>query len=157
MVKEVSMISRQIDELKNGEDSLVRAVSDDTEESDCKLDLIFEELIVEKDIRERPYYSIQYRENGESHVGYGSYSMSVISDYLKHYFGIRTSSKMEQVDSISRQTVLDEIDDVEDECDETGDIYWYAKLRERIMSLPSADRPKEVRRVGDGCIDTRHG
>lgn len=44
-------------------------------------------------------------------------------------------------DCISRQAVLDEIDDVSDVCEEIGQIEWCAELRTRVISLPSADRP----------------
>lgn len=34
----------------------------------------------------RPYYSIIYLEDGNEFEGYSSYSLDVISDYLKRYF-----------------------------------------------------------------------
>lgn len=34
----------------------------------------------------KPYYSIKYIENGETHVGYSTYSLEVLSRYLKEYF-----------------------------------------------------------------------
>ena len=34
----------------------------------------------------KPYYSIHYRENGEEFVGYGSYKIEVLSEYLRNYF-----------------------------------------------------------------------
>ena len=46
---------------------------------------IFEKIIVENaDIK--PYYNIQYKENGEGFIGYGSYNIDVISGYLRRYF-----------------------------------------------------------------------
>ena len=36
--------------------------------------------------RGKPYYSIHYRENGEEFVGYGTYKIEVLSDYLRKYF-----------------------------------------------------------------------
>lgn len=35
----------------------------------------------------RPYYSIIYLEDGNEFEGYSSYSLDVISDYLRRYFG----------------------------------------------------------------------
>lgn len=35
----------------------------------------------------KPYYEIQYiNENGERHIGYSSYKLDYISDFLKEYF-----------------------------------------------------------------------
>lgn len=33
-----------------------------------------------------PYYEIEYIDNGERMTGFGSYSLAVISTYLKQYF-----------------------------------------------------------------------
>lgn len=33
-----------------------------------------------------PYYSIKYIENGEGHIGYGTYDPKVLSEYLRKYF-----------------------------------------------------------------------
>lgn len=44
-------------------------------------------------------------------------------------------------DLISRQAVLDEIDDVSDVCEEICQIEWCAELRTRVISLLSEDRP----------------
>ena len=47
--------------------------------------MIFEKLICANH-NGRPYYEIQYIENGERHIGYSSYSLDVISEYLTNYF-----------------------------------------------------------------------
>ena len=47
-------------------------------------------------------------------------------------------------DLISRQAVLDEIDDVSDVCEEICQIEWCAELRTRVIALPSEDRPPKV-------------
>ena len=44
------------------------------------------ELCTYKEYTGKPYYSIKYTENGETHVGYGTYNPEVLSRYLKEYF-----------------------------------------------------------------------
>jgi len=53
--------------------------------------------IVERHWFERPYYGIEYIENGELQSGYGSYSLDVISDYLKKYFGVNRPRESEWI------------------------------------------------------------
>lgn len=50
-------------------------------------DLIFEKLICEKHDKGN-YYSIQYLDlnDGSHHIGYSSYSLDIVSDYIKNYF-----------------------------------------------------------------------
>lgn len=38
------------------------------------------------DGKPHPYYEIHYIENGEHHVGYSSYSIKQVSEYLKEFF-----------------------------------------------------------------------
>lgn len=44
------------------------------------------ELCTYKEYKGKPYYSIKFIENGETHVGYSTYSIEVLSRYLKDYF-----------------------------------------------------------------------
>ena len=44
------------------------------------------ELCIYKEYKGKPYYSIKYIENGETHVGYSTYNPEVLSRYLKEYF-----------------------------------------------------------------------
>ena len=44
----------------------------------------------------KPYYSIKYIENGEEYVGYSSYSLQVISEFLKKYFISSALEKQER-------------------------------------------------------------
>lgn len=55
----------------------------------------FEEIIVSyhsddiipyPEYKGKPYFSIKYEENGEHHVGYGTYNPQVLSNYIKDYF-----------------------------------------------------------------------
>lgn len=46
---------------------------------------IFEKLICENH-NGKPYYSIQYIENGERHIGYSSYKLDCVSEWLREYF-----------------------------------------------------------------------
>lgn len=50
---------------------------------------IFEKLICEQssDVS-KPYYSIQYKENGKEYIGCSSYNLDVISNFLKKEFGM---------------------------------------------------------------------
>lgn len=45
-----------------------------------------DDLCTYPEYREKPYYSIHYRENGEEFVGYGTYKIEVLSRYLQDYF-----------------------------------------------------------------------
>lgn len=51
------------------------------------VDLIFEKLICEKHDKGN-YYSIQYLDlnDGLHYIGYSSYSLDVISEYIQKYF-----------------------------------------------------------------------
>ena len=55
----------------------------------------FEKIIVEyppaelctyPEYRGKPYFSIQFEENGEHIIGYGTYKPEVLSEYLREYF-----------------------------------------------------------------------
>lgn len=45
-----------------------------------------DDLCTYPEYRGKPYYSIHYRENGEEFVGYGTYKIEVLSEYLREYF-----------------------------------------------------------------------
>lgn len=45
----------------------------------------FVEILV-RDIDGKPYYEIHYIENGEHHIGYSSYKIKIVSEYLKEFF-----------------------------------------------------------------------
>ncbi len=47
----------------------------------------FIEIIVE-DMSGKPYYSIRYlnKDDGVIHIGYSSYKLNIISEFLKEYF-----------------------------------------------------------------------
>lgn len=45
-----------------------------------------DEIVTYKKHRGKPYYSIQYEENGEEYIGFGTYNIDVLSEYLKKYF-----------------------------------------------------------------------
>lgn len=50
-----------------------------------------DDIIPYPEYKGKPYFSIQYEENGEHHVGYGTYNPQVLSDYIKDYFNGRAS------------------------------------------------------------------
>ena len=45
-----------------------------------------DDLICYEEYKGKPYYSIEYQENGETFVGYGTYNPDVLSRYLRDYF-----------------------------------------------------------------------
>jgi len=57
-----------------------------------------------KEYKGKPYYSIKYIENGETYVGYGTYDLKVMSQYLKEYF---ISSAQPDGEYISQQAVTE--------------------------------------------------
>ena len=59
------------------------------------------ELCPYPEYKGKPYYSIKYIENGEEHVGYSSYSLQVMSGFLKKYFMSPALEKQEQVNTQS--------------------------------------------------------
>ena len=59
------------------------------------------ELCPYPEYKGKPYYSIKYIENGEEHVGYSSYSLQVMSGFLKKYFMSPAMEKQEQINTQS--------------------------------------------------------
>ena len=77
--------------LREAVDYAVNALKPQLPSAQPKQDIEFIRLITLRDSNGRPYYSIIYLEfddNGVGHEceGYSSYSLDVISDYLKRYF-----------------------------------------------------------------------
>ena len=79
-------------ELANIADEL-RMIREKMEEPESKR--TFVELVVRypdpevclyEEYKGKPYYCIKYIENGETHVGYGTYNPEVLSQYLKEFF-----------------------------------------------------------------------
>ena len=44
------------------------------------------EFCIYPEYKGRPYFSIRYEENGEEHIGYGTYNPQVLTRYLQEYF-----------------------------------------------------------------------
>jgi ribosomal protein L37AE/L43A len=44
------------------------------------------ELCTYPEYRGKPYYSIKFEENGEHFIGFGTYKIEVLSEYLREYF-----------------------------------------------------------------------
>lgn len=53
------------------------------------------ELCPYPEYKGKPYYSIKYIENGEEYVGYSTYSLRVMSGFLKKYFMSSALEKQE--------------------------------------------------------------
>lgn len=45
-----------------------------------------DEIVTYKEYIGKPYYAILYEENGEEYIGFGTYKIDVLSEYLKEYF-----------------------------------------------------------------------
>lgn len=75
------------------------------------------DLCIYPEYRDKPYYSIKYYENGECHVGYGTYNLEVLSRFLKDYF-ITPVKPQEKIG----HWILHEIEDTLRwyECDQCG-------------------------------------
>lgn len=60
-----------------------------------------DDIIPYPEYKGKPYFSIQYEENGEHHVGYGTYNPQVLSNYIKDYFNSRASivEELEEIKS----------------------------------------------------------
>ena len=44
------------------------------------------DLCIYPEYKGKPYFSIKYRENGEEYVGFGTYKIEVLSQWIKEYF-----------------------------------------------------------------------
>jgi len=44
------------------------------------------DLCIYPEYRGKPYFSIKYRENGKTHVGFGTYKIEMLSQWIKEYF-----------------------------------------------------------------------
>ena len=51
----------------------------------------------------KPYYEIEYEENGEIHIGFSSYNLEVISEYIRDYFVNAEKPQGEWIDTGSGQ------------------------------------------------------
>lgn len=53
-----------------------------------KIDVVYpsEESCIYPEYKGKPYFSIQYEQNGEHVVGFGTYNLEVLSRYLTEYF-----------------------------------------------------------------------
>ena len=58
------------------------------------------DLCTYPEYRGKPYFSIKYRENGKYIVGYGSYKIEMISQWIKEYFMPSIQPKTDVLDKI---------------------------------------------------------
>lgn len=94
---QIDMLAREIDRLekenKNCKEMLDRIheiiegdISNKTDETDNKKNpKEFKEILV-RECFGRPYYEILYKEDGQMHVGYSSYKLDKVSEWLKEFF-----------------------------------------------------------------------
>lgn len=68
--------------------------------------------ILKRDTDEKPYYEIHYIENGEHHIGYSSFSIKIVSEYLREFF---IKGGMTHIEELKAAIAL-----IHDECDLHG-------------------------------------
>ena len=118
--------------------------------------------------KDKPYYSIKYIENGEEHVGYSTYSLQVMSEFLKKYFISPALEKQEQfnaqnVNSMhrSRPNVLESLNILERAKDDKGCVPM-SLVRQAFRNILEQDRwilvterlPEECEEVNITWINT---
>lgn len=64
-----------------------------------------EDLCIYPEYKGKPYFSIEYKENNEDIVGYGTYNSDVLSEWLKEYF-IQKPVNTTSDDCVSRADLL---------------------------------------------------
>lgn len=112
------------------ESGLRARITDDSDSYDALLESvqpeqtrIFVELVVEypdpelctyKEYRGKPYYSIKYIENGETHIGFGTYKPEVLSQYLKENFISSAQPDRSCIDQIKweRDTAIQQLNEL---------------------------------------------
>ena len=57
------------------------------------------DLCIYPEYKGKPYYSIKYRENGKEYVGFGTYKIEILSQWIKEHFISVTSEPFEQQES----------------------------------------------------------
>jgi hypothetical protein len=81
--------------LKNKAQLSLEDATSSTSSTDDTIGRQFEEIVVRypsvdlcnyPEHKGKPYFSIRYKENGENHIGYGTYKPEVLSQYLRDYF-----------------------------------------------------------------------
>ena len=91
-----------------------------------------EDLCTYPEYKGKPYFSIQYEEDGEHFIGFGTYKPEVFSQYLSEYFVNQPTCE----DAISRKEVCKQIN----RCIGSGE-YRHTNatdyLAKRIVDLPS--------------------
>ena len=64
----------------------------------------YPQFCVYEEYKEKPYFSIKYTENGQEFIGFGTYKLEVLSEYLRSYF--MTPQIVPCEDCVSRKEVI---------------------------------------------------
>ena len=64
-----------------------------------------DDIIPYPEYKGKPYFSIQYEENGEHYIGYGTYSPQVLSGYIRDYFNGKASI-VEELEKIKAEMAI---------------------------------------------------
>lgn len=63
--------------------------------------------------KDKPYYEIHYIENGEHHIGYSSYNIKIVSEYIRDFFiGKRNSLELSDEKHTNSVEVTEECSEV---------------------------------------------
>jgi hypothetical protein len=117
------------------------------------------ELCPYPEYKGKPYYSIKYIENGEEYVGYSTYSLRVMSEFLKKYFISSAPEKQEQANTqninsthTSRPNALESLNILEQAKDDKGNVPM-SLVRQAFRNVMEQDRwiPVTVRLPEDDC------
>ena len=129
--------------MKNFEEIIVTYHSDD--------------IITYPEYKGKPYFSIQYEENGEHHVGYGTYNPQVLSNYIKDYF-INVKEELENMKTeIDGKGLVDKLLEIDKDLIIGRDVYGnttvcfkYGYIKEGDVLIGSYGRGKTF---GEAVID----
>lgn len=115
------------EDLLCGGDILVKAIKNGiphgliTEQEPCEdnqrefIELVVEyinpDLCIYPEYRGKPYFSIKYRENGKYIVGFGSYKIEMISQWIKEYFIPSIQPKTDVLDKI--RTEIEQMNNID--------------------------------------------
>ena len=83
-----------------------------SEEGDLNMKFVeivisYPQFCVYEEYKGKPYFSIKYTENGQEFIGFGTYSLEVLSEYLRSYF--MTPPIVPYEDCISRKEAINEL------------------------------------------------
>jgi hypothetical protein len=93
--------STKYDTLKRMIDELTEPCEDNQREFiELVVEYINPDLCTYPEYRGKPYFSIKYRENGKEYIGFGTYKIEFLSQWIKEYFMPNIQPKTDVLDKI---------------------------------------------------------